>query len=187
MSSFLKGRQLWRYATGEITKPTKQGNEDETKFYERLEEWDSKNHQILTWIRNITILSIKLPFGRFETAQEVWDLLCNRYSITDIAHQYQLFEKLSHRNNLLDSLLMTFYHICILYGITWPCLNLSGRVIRTLKNSLCTMTICVLCSFLWLCTLIMSLFVLHFFIERSFLNLKCYCWTFIRRDTTWHS
>ena len=36
MSSFLKGRRLWRYATGEITKPTKQGDEDETKLYERL-------------------------------------------------------------------------------------------------------------------------------------------------------
>jgi len=95
MSSFLKGRWLWRYATGEITNPIKQKNEDETKFYEWLEEWDSKNHQILTWIRNTTITSIKLQFGRFETAQEVWDLLCNRYSITDIAHQYQLFEKLS--------------------------------------------------------------------------------------------
>jgi len=96
MSNFLKGRRLWRYATGEITKPTKQEDEDEIKFYERLEEWDSKNHQILTWIRNTTIPSIKLQFGRFETAQEVWDLLSNRYSITDIAHQYQLFEKLSH-------------------------------------------------------------------------------------------
>ena len=70
MSSFLKGRRLWRYVTGEITKPTKQGNEDETKFYERLEEWDSKNHQILTWIRNTTIPSIKLQFGQFETAQK---------------------------------------------------------------------------------------------------------------------
>ena len=96
MSNFLKGRRLWRYATGEITKPTKQEDEDKTKFYERLEVWYSKNHQILTWIRNTTISSIKLQFGRFETAQEVWDLLSNRYSITDIAHQYQLFEELSH-------------------------------------------------------------------------------------------
>lgn len=96
MSSFLKGRRLWRYATGEIARPTKQKDQDEAKFYDQLEEWDSKNHQILTWIRNTTIPSIKFQFGRFETAHEVWDLLSSQYSITDIAHLYQLFEKLSH-------------------------------------------------------------------------------------------
>lgn len=94
MSSFLKGRKLWRYVTGTLAKPIKQKDEDDVKYSDRLEDWDSKNHQILTWIRNTTIPSIKIQFGRFETAKEVWDLLSTRYSITDVAHQYKLFETL---------------------------------------------------------------------------------------------
>lgn len=100
MSSFLKGRKLWRIITGDISKPTKQTNEDDGKFWERLEDWDSKNHQILTWIRNTTIQSIKFQFARFETAKEVWDLLAKRYSTTDIVHQYRLHEKLHNMKQL---------------------------------------------------------------------------------------
>ncbi|MED6176647.1 hypothetical protein PIB30_090238, partial [Stylosanthes scabra] len=36
----------------------------------RLEEWDSKNHQIITWFRNTSTPGIHLQFGRFETAKE---------------------------------------------------------------------------------------------------------------------
>ena len=63
-------------------------------MWERLEDWDSKNHQILTWICNTSILSIKIQFARFDTAQNVWGLLAKRYSTTDIIHQYRLHEKL---------------------------------------------------------------------------------------------
>ena len=45
MSSFLKGRRLWRIVTSSITKPIKQKDEDDTAYWERLEDWDSKNHQ----------------------------------------------------------------------------------------------------------------------------------------------
>uniref|UniRef100_A0A9I9E769 DUF4219 domain-containing protein n=1 Tax=Cucumis melo TaxID=3656 RepID=A0A9I9E769_CUCME len=50
MKSFLIGRKLWRVVTGDITKPTKQDKEDDSKFIKRLEEWDDKNHQIITWL-----------------------------------------------------------------------------------------------------------------------------------------
>ena len=60
MSSFLKGRRLWQYVSGDIAKPTEQQNETDVAFFERLEDWDSKNHQILTWIRNTCVSSIKL-------------------------------------------------------------------------------------------------------------------------------
>lgn len=80
MSSFLKGRKLWRFVTGSISKPTKRQEEDDGTFWERLEDQDSKNHQILTWIRNTCIPSIKIQFTRFDTAQDVWDLLAKRYS-----------------------------------------------------------------------------------------------------------
>ena len=54
----------------------------------------NKTHQILTWIRNTSIPSIKLQFAHFETAKEVWDLLRTRYSTTNTVHQYQLHEAL---------------------------------------------------------------------------------------------
>ena len=75
MSSFLKGRKLWRYVTGNITEPVQATGEDATKFAERLEDWDSKNHQIITWIYNTCVRSISLQFGRFSTAKSLWDFL----------------------------------------------------------------------------------------------------------------
>ena len=62
MCSFLKGRILWHIVTGEIPKPTQKKDEDEEKFTERLEKWDDKNHQILTWFRNTCANVIKLDF-----------------------------------------------------------------------------------------------------------------------------
>ena len=96
MSSFLRGRKLWRYVTGDIVEPQKKQDEDSEKFKDRLEEWDCKNHQILTWFRNTCEPAIKRHFGRLETAKEVWDMLAKRYSTSDIAHQFQLLGQLHH-------------------------------------------------------------------------------------------
>ena len=60
MSSFLKGRRLCRYVTGDTSKPVTEIGESSATLAKRLEEWDSKNHQILTWIRNTSIPSIRL-------------------------------------------------------------------------------------------------------------------------------
>ncbi|GFS35766.1 hypothetical protein Acr_00g0041870 [Actinidia rufa] len=94
MSSFLKGRKLWRYVTGDIKAPTQGAAETSTEFIVRLEEWDSKNHQIITWIRNTSIPSISLQFGRFDTAHAIWDFLVTRYTTADLACQYQLMTSL---------------------------------------------------------------------------------------------
>lgn len=94
MSSFLKGKRLWRIVSGSIAKPSKEKDEDDNTYWERLEDWDSKNHQILTWIRNTSIPSIRLQIARFETAKAVWELLSTRYSTTNVVHQYQLHEAL---------------------------------------------------------------------------------------------
>ena len=94
MSSFLKGRKLWRYVTGDIKAPTQGAAETPTEFIVRLEEWDSKNHQIITWIRNTSIPSISLQFGRFDTAHTIWDFLATRYTTADLACQYQLLTSL---------------------------------------------------------------------------------------------
>lgn len=49
------------------------------KHTKRLEEWDSKNHQILIWFQNTLIPSIRLQFGHLNIAKEAWDLLVGRY------------------------------------------------------------------------------------------------------------
>ncbi|GFY86213.1 hypothetical protein Acr_04g0009510 [Actinidia rufa] len=91
---FLKGRKLWRYVTGDIKAPTQGAAETPTEFIVRLEEWDSKNHQIITWIRNTFIPSISLQFGLFDTAHAIWDFLVTRYTTADLACQYQLMTSL---------------------------------------------------------------------------------------------
>ncbi|KAA0037233.1 Integrase, catalytic core [Cucumis melo var. makuwa] len=57
---------------GDITKPTKQDKEDDSKFIERLEELDNKNHQIITWLSNTSIPAIHTQFDAFENAKEYY-------------------------------------------------------------------------------------------------------------------
>ncbi|GFY94155.1 hypothetical protein Acr_09g0006010 [Actinidia rufa] len=92
MSNFLKGRKLWRYVTGDIKAPTQGAVETPTEFIVRLEEWDSKNHQIITWIRNTSIPSISLQFGRFDTTHAIWDFLVTRYTTADLACQISAYD-----------------------------------------------------------------------------------------------
>ena len=67
MSAFLKGQQLWRIITRELTKPVQAADETKTKFLDRLDAWDGKNYRIITWFRNTSTTSIHLQFGRFQT------------------------------------------------------------------------------------------------------------------------
>ncbi|KAA0064060.1 Retrovirus-related Pol polyprotein from transposon TNT 1-94 [Cucumis melo var. makuwa] len=98
MKSFLIGRKLWRIVTGDIAKPTKQDKEDDGKFIERLEEWDSKNHQIITWLSNTSIPAIHTQFDAFESAKELWDFLSTRFKSVGLAHYYQLHNNLVNLN-----------------------------------------------------------------------------------------
>ncbi|TYK16338.1 uncharacterized protein E5676_scaffold21G001200 [Cucumis melo var. makuwa] len=98
MKSFLIGRKLWRIVKGDIAKPTKQDKEDDGKFSERLEEWDSKNHQIITWLSNTSIPAIHTQFDAFESAQELWDFLSTRFKSVGLAHYYQLHNNLVNLN-----------------------------------------------------------------------------------------
>ena len=65
MRSIIKGRKLWFYVTGEMKKLVKHSSEDEDVFRIRLFEWDSNNHQILTWPHNTSIPSISNLLGNF--------------------------------------------------------------------------------------------------------------------------
>lgn len=86
--SFLTGRELWCCIEGNIKLPTKSAEESDDAFACRLEAWDSKNHQVLTWFRNTSISSIHLQFSHFEMTKKVWDLLTSRFTISDLAHQH---------------------------------------------------------------------------------------------------
>lgn len=55
ISSFLRGRWLWRYVTGAIRAPPQATGETEENFNERLENWDSKSHHIRTCFQNTSI------------------------------------------------------------------------------------------------------------------------------------
>lgn len=96
MSGYLHGHKLWRIITGDITEPTKGSEELDTKFVDRLEEWDSKNQKIISAFRSTSIPSIGMQFGRFETAKAAWDFLADRYTTAGLSHQYQLLDQL-HR------------------------------------------------------------------------------------------
>uniref|UniRef100_A0A2N9I7J4 Uncharacterized protein n=1 Tax=Fagus sylvatica TaxID=28930 RepID=A0A2N9I7J4_FAGSY len=87
---FIKGRKLWFYVTGEMKKPVKGSSEDENAFRIRLIEWDSNNHQILTWLRNTSIPSISNLLGNFDDARTAWDMLAKRYSSSHGTREYQL-------------------------------------------------------------------------------------------------
>lgn len=94
IKSFLIGRKLWRLVTGEIIKPTKDDDETETKFTERPEDSDSKNHQIITWFRNTFVPSIHIQFANYDSDKVIQDFLGNRFKSTGLAHYYQLWTTL---------------------------------------------------------------------------------------------
>ena len=94
MHSFLKGRTLWHYCTGAITILVKGASEEDAAFFGHMIEWDSHNHMILTWIRNISIPSISNLLGSFNDAKLAWAMLAKRYSITHGSMKYQLVVEL---------------------------------------------------------------------------------------------
>jgi hypothetical protein len=88
--NFIKGRKLWFYVTAEMKKPIKGSSEDENVFRIRLIEWDSNNHQILTWLRNTSIPSISNLLGNFDNARTTWDMLAKQYCSPHGTREYQL-------------------------------------------------------------------------------------------------
>ena len=78
ISSYLKGRKLWRYVSGVCTILVKEEKESDAAYDLRLEEWESSNHQIITWFRNTSIPSIIDEFSNLDLVKKVWDLLETR-------------------------------------------------------------------------------------------------------------
>ena len=88
MRNFIKGRKLWFYATGKVKKPIKGFSEDEDVFRICLIEWDSNNHQILTWLHYTSIPSISNLLGNFDDARTAWDMLAKYYSSPHGTREY---------------------------------------------------------------------------------------------------
>ena len=125
ISSYLKGRKLWRYVSGVRTIPVKEENESDAAYDLRLEEWESSNHQIITWFRNTSIPSIIDEFSNLDLAKEVWDLLETRYAGPSGARTFKLTRQL-YQIRQEPSERITVYH-CRLKGI-WDQLATSDPV-----------------------------------------------------------
>ncbi|XP_075633854.1 uncharacterized protein LOC142606377 [Castanea sativa] len=108
MTVFLKGRKLWRYVTGSISKPVPNPKskataaEDASKtavttddYEECLEEWESIQSKILSWFINTSIPSIHNLLPRLETAEAAWKFLADRYNCTnDSSLEFHIESKL---------------------------------------------------------------------------------------------
>lgn len=90
MNSFLIDSKLWHIVTEDIVKPTQLNKEDDSKFIERLEEWDSTNHQIITWLGNTSIPTIHAQFDAFEDAKKLWHFFSTLFKSISLTHYYQL-------------------------------------------------------------------------------------------------
>ena len=94
MRSYLKGRKLWLYVSGDRPIPKQVDKETDSAYAIRIEDWESGNHQIITWFRNTSISSIVDEFGNIDISKEVWDLLATRYAGPSGARNFKLTREL---------------------------------------------------------------------------------------------
>ena len=94
MRNYLKGRKLWFYVFGDHSIPKQVDKETDFAYVIRIEDWESANHQIITWFRNTSIPSIVDEFNNIDIAKEVWDLLVTRYAGPSGAHNFKLTREL---------------------------------------------------------------------------------------------
>ena len=116
MRSYLKGRQLWFYVSGDRPIPEQVDKETDSAYAIRIGDWESSNHHIITWFRNTSIPSIVDEFGNIDIAKEVWDLLVTRYVGPSGARNfkltcelYQIRQKPSERINVYHSRLKSIW------------------------------------------------------------------------------
>ena len=71
MRNYLKGCKLWLYVFGDRPILEKVDKENDSAYAIRIEDWESANHQIITWFRNTSIPSMVDEFGNIDIAKEV--------------------------------------------------------------------------------------------------------------------
>ena len=143
MRSFLKGRMLWHFCTGAIAIPVKGADEEDAAFLDRMIEWDSHNHMILTWIQNTSIPSISNLLGSFDDAKSAWDMLAKRYSTIHRSMKYQLVVEMRQLrqeprqsiNDYYDQLRFIWDQIDI-SNPTWACLKDAQQYV-TVRDEFC--------------------------------------------------
>ena len=90
MCSYLKGRKFWLYVSGDRPIPEQVDKETDSSDAIRIEDWESANHQIITWFSNTSIPCIVDEFGNIDIGKEVWDLLVTRYAGPSGARNFKL-------------------------------------------------------------------------------------------------
>ena len=90
MRSYHKGHKLWLYVSGDRPISEQVDKETDSSYAIRIEDWESSNHQIITWFCNTSIPSIVDEFGNIDIAKEVWDLLVTRYAGPNGALNFKL-------------------------------------------------------------------------------------------------
>ena len=109
MRSYLKGRKLWLYVSGDHPIPEQVDKENDSAYAIRIEDCESANHHIITRFRNTSIPSIVDDFGNTNIAKEVWDLLVTRYAGLSGARNFKLTHELYHIRQELGERI-TVYH-----------------------------------------------------------------------------
>ena len=71
MRSYLKGRKLLLYVSCDRPIPEQVDKETDSAYAILIEDWESANHQIITWFCNTSIPSIVDEFGNIAIAKEV--------------------------------------------------------------------------------------------------------------------
>ena len=71
MRSYLKGRKLWLYVSGDRPIPEKENKETDSAYAIQIEDWESANHKIIIWFRNTYISSIVGEFDNIDIVKEV--------------------------------------------------------------------------------------------------------------------
>ena len=66
---------MWLYVSGDRPILEKENKETDFAYAIRIEDWESTNHQTITWFRNTYIPSIVDEFGNIDIVKEVRDLL----------------------------------------------------------------------------------------------------------------
>ena len=94
MRSYLKSHKLWFYVFGDRPIPKQVDKETDFAYAIRIEDWESANHQIITWFRNTSIPFIVDEFDNIDIAKEVWDLLITRYAGPSGARNFKLTREL---------------------------------------------------------------------------------------------
>uniref|UniRef100_A0A2N9FKE7 Reverse transcriptase Ty1/copia-type domain-containing protein n=1 Tax=Fagus sylvatica TaxID=28930 RepID=A0A2N9FKE7_FAGSY len=132
MCSFLKGRKLWLYVTGQCHPPKQQKDETEDAFALRLEDWDGVNHRIIIWLRNTFTPSVSMKFGGYDTAKDVWDMLASRYAGSDGAREHHLMVTLYQLRQDPGERITAFHSRM---RFLWDQLATSEPVIRSISDA----------------------------------------------------